>query len=295
MLTQTKPTYRMAQASRTGRRSSNQDTAVSARLADGRELLVVADGMGGYNGGEVASRMVTEILVAELESNATLRDAVRAANAAVYEESSRSAEHDGMGTTVVAALRTGSHYEIANVGDSRAYRVDADGITQITRDHSFVHEMADSGALSEEEAGRSPWRHALTRAIGPEAEVEVDEFGPFSTDDDAHILLLSSDGLHKAISAEAIRDTLLSSDDLEAATEALTELALREGSNDNVTVAAMAFGSPVRRNVPAKAVHREGTFRRSKKRRRGPKLETLLFLVALVVLGAWLVWSFSSL
>lgn len=231
-----------------GRRPSNQDAVVARRLGDGRELVALADGMGGHAGGEVASRRALDVMVAELERGAGLREAVEAANGAVYAEASRNAELEGMGTTVVALLVSGDRYEIANVGDSRAYRIARDGIHQLTTDHSFLAEAVRSGRLSPEEAERSPWRNALTRAVGTDPEVEVEVVGPFSAEE-PHTVLLCSDGLYRALPDGHLMRQVLAVADGEALARTLTEQALANGSDDNISVALIAFGEPF--EVPA--------------------------------------------
>lgn len=235
-----------------GRRRSNQDAVVATELSRRRELVAVADGMGGQRAGEVASARALEVLVAELDAGTGLREAVQAANTAVHAEATDNPEHQGMGTTLVALLRDGNTYHVANVGDSRAYRVWADGIEQITADHSFVAEAVESGSMTLEQAAVSPWRNALTRAIGTDANLQVDVFGPFPADS-PHVLLLCSDGLYKAVTEELIREYVLSTADVGAAAEALAALAFRRGSDDNISVAALEFGS-LSRHAPMNTI-----------------------------------------
>lgn len=235
-----------------GRRPSNQDAVLVRLWPDGRALLAVADGMGGHSAGEVAAQRALEVLAAGIESGVSLREAIRTANAAVLAEG-RSVPHlEGMGTTLVALLLQDGQYQVANVGDSRAYRIDAAKIEQITRDHSFVAEAVRSGELSAEEALRSPWRNALTRSIGADVDVQVDVFGPFPADE-RHIVLLCTDGLYRALPDSRIRTVVLDAPDLEAGVRTLGRLAYEEGSDDNITIAAIHFG------VPAAGRQMEGT------------------------------------
>ncbi|CAN5338001.1 protein phosphatase 2C domain-containing protein [soil metagenome] len=235
-----------AHYSHAGRRRANQDAAVARTLPDGRELLAVADGMGGHLAGEIASARALEALIRRIEPGASLIEAVRAANAAVHSDASRSAELQGMGTTLVALLHDSSGYDIANVGDSRAYRIDEDGIRQLTLDHSFTAEAMRAGTMSSQEAASSPWRNALTRAVGTDAEVEIDHFGPFPAEP-PHVVLLCSDGLYKAVSEPLIREYVLATEDLNTAVHSLAALAFRNGSDDNITAAALELGSLPRR------------------------------------------------
>jgi protein phosphatase len=182
-----------------GRRPSNQDAVLDTRLPDGRHLVAVADGMGGHRSGEVASAMALEVLVRELRSGRTLRDAVVTANAEVFHEANLDSSRAGMGTTLVALLRTEAVYEIANVGDSRAYRVDSHGIHRISVDHSFAEEAASRALMAPDEIARSPWRNALTRSLGTQDSIDVDMFGPFEIAGRPHTVMLCSDGLYRAL------------------------------------------------------------------------------------------------
>jgi PPM family protein phosphatase len=229
-----------------GRRRSNQDAVVVRTLGADVELISVADGMGGHLAGEVASAMALETLVARLEAGDTLEVAVQSANARVHGESQANPEYSGMGTTLVALLRSRSEYWIANVGDSRAYRVDEAGIHALTDDHSYIAEAVRGGAMTAEAAARSPWRNALTRSIGTEATVAVDLFGPFSSTE-PHAVLLCSDGLYKAVDDDVIREYVLSTGAIGEAVEMLAALAYRRGSDDNISVAMAEFGHLPRR------------------------------------------------
>lgn len=223
-----------------GRRASNEDAVVGVRLNDGRELFAIADGMGGHRGGEVASRRALETLVAALESGGSLRDAVKAANAAVYAESQKNAALTGMGTTLVALLVTGDRYHIANVGDSRAYRIGRN-LQQITADHSFAAEAVRNAHMSVDDASRSRWRNALTRAIGTEENVDVDIFGPFETRQ-PHRVLLCTDGLHGTLKDPLLQKMLNDVRDPKACVKGLLEQAFADGSSDNISVAVVVFG-----------------------------------------------------
>jgi len=229
-----------------GRRRSNQDAVVIQRLSGGGNLIAVADGMGGHAAGEVASAMALETLIVELESGSQLDAAFAAANARVFANARDDEARQGMGTTLVAVVRQADAFRIANIGDSRAYVIAPDFIRQITTDHSYTAEAIRAGAMTAEEAARSPWRNALTRTVGTDATVEVDVFGPFSCAE-PQVVLLCSDGLYKAVSDDLIREFVLSIGDLDTAVEALAALAFRRGSDDNISVAAVEFGVLPRR------------------------------------------------
>ncbi len=229
-----------------GRRPSNQDAVLSTRLRDGRVLLALADGMGGHKAGEIASALALDALAEQLAAGATLPAAMEAANHRVYSEANARTERSGMGTTLVAVLQSGNSYLVANVGDSRAYHVERSGIRQLTLDHSFVAEAVGSGSMTPEQAAASPWRNALTRAVGTDPSIEVDVYGPFATEA-PHVVLLCSDGLHKALPAASIHDYVLATEDVGSAVRSLAALAYRRGSDDNISAAAVEFGSLERR------------------------------------------------
>ncbi len=246
-----------------GRRKSNQDAVVAGRFPDGRELIAVADGMGGHQGGAVASQRALDTLVEVVQTGGTLRDAMVAANAAVHRAAQENSAWTGMGTTLVALLRTGDSYTIANVGDSRAYAVSDAAIDQLTLDHSFMAEALRANQMSAEEAKSSRWRNALTRAIGTDAEVEVDEFGPFEAQK-PHSVLLCSDGLHGSLTDESLQQCVHHNRDVWAAAMCLADEAFRNGSKDNISVAVVRFGEGIRVNVsgaPALARHNPGPLR----------------------------------
>jgi serine/threonine protein phosphatase PrpC len=237
---------RIQTAARTvsGRRSANQDSVYVGRLPDGRELVAVADGMGGHQGGEVASQRAIQTLIARLKDGYSLRDAVLEVNQAVHGAALENPSWAGMGTTLVALLCSGDRYHIANVGDSRAYVVTTGEVRQITADHSFMAEAVASKKMSQEEAQRSRWRHALTRAIGTDADVEVDIFGPFDAIQ-PHAVLLCSDGLHGSLSNQAIQKCLTEITNLSIAAELLVDQAYGNGSKDNISAAIIGFGDRV--------------------------------------------------
>ncbi|HEX6071060.1 MAG TPA: protein phosphatase 2C domain-containing protein [Longimicrobiaceae bacterium] len=236
---------RSAATSLQGRRPSNQDAVLDTRLADGRHLVAVADGMGGHRSGEVASAMALEVLVRELRAGRTLHDAVVEANAEVFRQANLDLSRAGMGTTLVALLRTNAVYEIANVGDSRAYRIDSHGIHRISVDHSFAEEAASRALMGPDEIARSPWRNALTRSLGTQDTIEVDVFGPFEIAGRPHTVMLCSDGLYRALSDEAAWHHLAGAPDPTTGARALADLALRHGSDDNISVAVVQFeGAP---------------------------------------------------
>jgi serine/threonine protein phosphatase PrpC len=145
-----------------------------------------------------------------------------------------------MGTTLVAVLVDGAEYWVANVGDSRAYRLSRGGIRRLTEDHSFVAEAMKRGQ-SEAEAMATPWKDALTRSIGTEEEVEVDVFGPHPLDDDT-AFLICSDGLYKTLGDQDLRAHFGRSSGPRGAAQALVAAAFDAGSDDNISVAIAEYG-----------------------------------------------------
>lgn len=230
---------RLAVESIAGLRPYQEDAVLSETLPDGRTLMAVADGMGGHAAGEVASALALETLSAAVQEGKALGDAFRLANERVHVKA-RDPGKEGMGTTLVAMLLDGDSYQIANVGDSRCYLVDANGARRITEDHSFVTEAIKRGQ-SEEEAMASQWKDVLTRCIGTETEVEVDLFGPFPVDPNTAILLCS-DGLYKVLSDEDLSGMFAKSGGPRGAAQSLVANAFEAGSDDNISVAIAEFG-----------------------------------------------------
>jgi protein phosphatase len=236
----------------TGRvREHNEDT-IASDVDVG--LLVLADGMGGYNAGEVASgiavktitNLVREGLAREdlasidrstglTRPSIVLRDAITRANKIIYQTARSQAECEGMGTTVVAALFYDNKISIAHVGDSRLYRQRGSAIAQVTMDHSLLQELVDRGFYSPEEAQRAANKNYVTRALGvePQVEVEVQEHPV----DKGDIFILCSDGLSDMVEDEDIRLTISTfGANLDTVAKQLIQLANENGGRDNVSV-----------------------------------------------------------
>jgi serine/threonine protein phosphatase PrpC len=158
----------------------------------------------------------------------------------------------GMGTTMVAVLITGGEFRVANVGDSRAYLVTADGIRQLTDDHSFVAEAMKRGQ-SKAEAMATPWRDALTRSIGTEPDVDVDVFGPFPMQGNS-AFLICSDGLYKTLAEDDLRDLFMQSGGTRGAAQAMVTAAFDGGSDDNISVVIAEYGDVPRDKGPTTMV-----------------------------------------
>jgi serine/threonine protein phosphatase PrpC len=224
-------------------RSRNQDF-VAIEIPSGETLwtkgalYLVADGMGGYQAGEVASQKAGQALIDEYYADpktdvaASLDQAVQRANAAVYHMAQSDLKLVGMGTTVVAAVVRGDRVHVANVGDSRAYLWRGKTIEQITKDHSFVQEQVDADILTPEAARTHPQRNIITRALGHQLEIIVDVFETQLAPGD--VLLLCSDGLNGPVRDEEMAD-ILRRHPLPQAVVHLIEMANRRGGPDNIS------------------------------------------------------------
>ena len=202
-------------------------------------LLIVADGMGGYTGGEYASTMVVDTIV-EVVNEATemstevLKNAILKANRIVYEKSQSYKELEGMGTTAVVAYVQEDTLYWAHVGDSRLYRYGEDGLHRMTKDHSMVQQLVEAGTITEEEVIHHPKRNMLTRAIGVYETVEVDT-GVVEVHQNDRILLCS-DGLSGYIEESKIEQVLSEENNESRALEDLVHLVYDAGARDNVTI-----------------------------------------------------------
>jgi PPM family protein phosphatase len=210
-------------------------------------FFAVADGMGGARAGEVASAMAADAFEGESDSGepaeAQLARILRDANRRIYELAVSDESHRGMGTTLTAAKVHGDEISLAHVGDSRAYVLRDGRLEQLTSDHSLVAELERSGQLSPEAAEHHPQRSIITRALGPEADVEVDTYTVTGRDGD--LFLLCSDGLTSMISDEEVASILRSSDSLEEKAGALVLAANQSGGKDNITVVLFRLAADV--------------------------------------------------
>jgi serine/threonine protein phosphatase PrpC len=232
-------------------RDHNEDAIGSQRDAG---LYVLADGMGGYNAGEVASAIAVKTvleIVAEgvlrenrndiepdtglMRQSIVLRDAITRANKVIHQTAGSHAGCEGMGTTIVACMFFDNRLSIAHVGDSRLYRVRQNKLEQITLDHSLLQELVDRGFYTPEEAERSTNRNYVTRALGVEPSVEVDVQEIEVEKDD--IFVLCSDGLSDMVDDEDIHLTISTfSANLDTAGQQLIQLSNDHGGKDNVSV-----------------------------------------------------------
>lgn len=219
----------LAHASNVGRvRSHNEDRSLAAP-----PLLAVADGMGGAKAGEVAAQIAIDTITGA-PSAETLRERLIDANHRIRQSAVENPSQLGMGTTVTAALLNESGATVMHVGDSRAYVFRGAELRQVTDDHSVVAEMVRAGQLAPEDAERHPSRNIITRALGADPDVEVDQVDVDLAADD--VLMICSDGLSGLVSLADMQSVLAGAQDLSGAADALVAAALDRGGNDNITV-----------------------------------------------------------
>jgi len=247
----------LPQGGRACARKGNEDALC---LNDEQRLYVVADGMGGHAAGEVASRVAVDAIAEFVELTGgnqeitwpfgldetisyegnRLKTAVRHANTRVIEATRESAEYEGMATTVAAVLVDGDIANLAHVGDSRIYLWNGESIEQLTRDHSWVNEQIENGAISPEQARSHPLRNVVTRALGGRADLVVDIQSRRMAPGD--MLLLCSDGLTTMVPDDGIARILRESEgDVARAASALVSEANERGGEDNITVVLLKF------------------------------------------------------
>jgi len=260
----------LAELTDTGRVREHNEDAIGSNADVG--LMVLADGMGGYNAGEVASGIAVQI-VAELATEAArredlssidphsglmrqsiiLRDAVYRSNKIIFQTAQSQTHCEGMGTTIVACMFYDDKVSIAHVGDSRCYRLRGGQLDQMTLDHSLLQELVDRGFYSQEEAQRSTNRNYVTRALGvePTVEVEVHEYEVLPDD----IYLLCSDGLPDMVEDDDIHLTISTFNaSLDVVGQQLIDLANDHGGRDNVSVmlAQVKEAFPAKRGLLSK-------------------------------------------
>lgn len=227
------------------RREENQDS-FGVFEKDSFKFFVVADGMGGAKGGAIASNLAIRVIERAIEEDPTFRierisTAVRNANSEIFEKGSADESMAGMGTTFVGLAFHETKMYVINVGDSRAYRVRGNSIKQLTKDHTLIRELLDSGAITPDQAENHPVAHMLTRSLGPTPEVEVDcllsDDGPARGD----LYLLCSDGLYNLVHTHEIA-MIVKEYSVDEAVEHLINLANERGGTDNITVLVVEIG-----------------------------------------------------
>ena len=229
-------------------RSNNQDSYSAGDLTSEVTWAVVCDGMGGANGGNVASETAVKVISDKLTSGYHIGmndnsvknlivSAIEAANMTLFSMARNNEELSGMGTTVVLAVRNSDTLYLSNVGDSRIYIVSDSGITQVTTDHSVVQIMLDRGEISPEEAKDHPKKNVITRALGVDPDVRIDYSQEQLNEND--IVLLCTDGLTNYVDDETILDICRTEDKYKIA-DKLVELANENGGGDNITVVTVS-------------------------------------------------------
>lgn len=249
----------IAALSDTGRRRDHNEDRVGSDAAHG--IATLADGMGGHNAGEVASRLAVDTILRELpaeieairdETDAleafspeslAVRTTIEQANRVIHGAAVSQPQYQGMGTTVIVTVFYDDRMSAAHVGDSRVYRFRQGTLEQITRDHTLLQELVDKGFYTPEEARQSLNRNVVTRALGVEPEIKVDVVEEVALPGD--IYLLCSDGLNDMIEDDLIRLTLEEfGDNLERAAERLIAQANEHGGADNVSVVLVKVKKP---------------------------------------------------
>lgn len=203
-------------------------------------LYIVADGMGGHNAGDVASKMAVESCIEFIKINKKLynsenllKEAVKYANNNIYIKAKEDKMLNGMGTTITACLLDEKEIVVANVGDSSCYVIYEEEIKKVTKDHSLVQQLVDDGSITEEEAAKHPNKNIITRALGTKDTVDIDTFNIDKNIIDK--IILCTDGLSNEISKEEMYDVILSSTN-QVACEQLINLCKSKGGRDNISV-----------------------------------------------------------
>ncbi|MBV4418733.1 Stp1/IreP family PP2C-type Ser/Thr phosphatase [Clostridium tyrobutyricum] len=205
------------------------------------KLYVIADGMGGHNAGEVASKIAVDTTISCIKSikasdnmENELIKAINIANQKIFKLSKSRKDLSGMGTTITACLVKDEHMITGNVGDSGCYIIKKDGINKITKDHSLVQQLIDEGSITEEEAAVHPNKNIITRALGTNASVEVDTFNVNL--DDINRVLICTDGLSNEVSVNEMYEIIMKNSNNKDACKQLIDLSKLRGGRDNISV-----------------------------------------------------------
>lgn len=222
-------------------RKQNEDNYL---VMESYGLFAVCDGMGGHKGGEIASRIavdcISEYMANEVGNNSianpleVLNKAIQKANHVIWQQGQGNPEWHEMGTTVTAALLQKKHLFIANVGDSSLYLYRNGEMNKLTRDHTLAEQMVNDGLIKQEEKRNSAYNHILTRALGVQEKVKIDNFE--TTVNTGDIILLCSDGLNDMLDENEILDILQSGGSIQKETRRLLDAALGKGGFDNITI-----------------------------------------------------------
>ena len=235
-------------------RKINEDSFFISNFADDLNILycIIADGMGGHNAGELASKIAIEQISEhirktydkELNHNeviALLQQSINVANRAIYTKALETDDYFGMGTTAVIGLVHRGDVFIAHVGDSRAYIIRDNNMYQITTDHSMVQELVSNGTITREQADCHPQKNVITRALGDKSDVKADIY--IHTYEKNDIILICTDGLTNMLRDSEILAEMNGCGNLQAAVEKLVQLSNDRGGLDNITVVAMSLGA----------------------------------------------------
>ncbi len=224
------------------KRSSNQDCFYTEGFEDGRIITIVCDGMGGVEGGNIASSTVSKIFTDNVKKRLStgkisylevLPKSLAKANKTLYEKAQKTPDLSGMGTTFVCAIYDNGKYYCLSVGDSRIYLFSGKKIKQLSHDHSYVQSLVDSGQITKEEAKTHPNRNIITNAVGTKPEVDADMFVISEVGIDG--VLLCSDGLCSLVEESTLQKVFYSSKTPKEAVEEYIQLAKNAGGDDNIT------------------------------------------------------------
>ncbi len=220
-------------------RSKNEDSVIYYEDSI-KGIYIVADGMGGYNSGEIASSMAVKDTLDYLKSiekkenvEIEMKKAIEIANSSIFQSSTKNIELKGMGTTITGCIKINGELIVGHVGDSSCYLVFEDCIKKLTKDHSLVQQLLDSGSISEEEAINHPNRNIITRALGTNESVEVDLYK--RSLNGIKKIILCTDGLSNFVSSEEMYEIILLNDN-EESSKKLIQLGKEKGSRDNLSV-----------------------------------------------------------
>lgn len=219
-------------------REVNEDSILTF-ITDDYYLLIVADGMGGHIGGEIASSIAVKSIKEYVEDNfykytdneEIIREAILLANKNIYEKSLSNSDLNGMGTTITVSLIINDAIYIGHVGDSRAYLLRGEVLNQITEDHSYINELLKKGAITKEEAEIHPMKNLITRAVGTDKYIVIDTYKDYLQNKD--VLIMCSDGLTRHVTDDEIL-TIIKTNDNEV--EYLVNLANARGGKDNISI-----------------------------------------------------------
>jgi protein phosphatase len=205
-----------------------------------KKIYVVADGMGGHNAGEIASKLAVDTVIEYINSiccmenlEEVLKEAIEFSNKRIYEFSKTNPSLNGMGTTVTACVIKDSVMAAANVGDSRCYILNEQGMHQVTKDHSLVQQLVDNGTITAEEAAIHPNKNIITRALGTAPKVDIDTF--LLDLKDINKVILCTDGLSNSLTDEEMFEIIVNNNNTSAC-EKLVEISKQRGGRDNITV-----------------------------------------------------------